>query len=200
MAEAAPALALLVVGIAAATVDWTWDLTAVFVATILAAALLTGPATLVGPDPGPPPRGEARRRRRFAAGVALLLVAWISICGSGLLLLSAHALDSSRSAADRDDIGAALDAANDAIDLQPWSAEPRTQLALVYELAGDFDAAADAIDEAISRSPDDYRLRLLAARIDAEGDDLGGARSALLEAQRLNPRDPEIQRQVEDAS
>ncbi len=200
VAEAAPALALLVVGMAAATVDWTWDLPAVFAATILAAALLTGPATLAGPDPGPPPRGEARRRRRFAAGVGLLLVAWISICGSGLLLLSAHALDSSRSAAGRDDIDGALEAANDAIDLQPWSAAPRTQLALVYELAGEYDSASSAIDEAISRSPDDYRLHLLAARIDAEADDLDGARAALLEAQRLNPRDPEIAKQLEAAS
>ena len=73
VAEVAPALALLVVGLAAAAVDWTWDLPAVFVSTILAAALLTGPATLSGPDPGPAAaRGGAqpaalRRRRRPAA-------------------------------------------------------------------------------------------------------------------------------------
>ena len=50
-----------------------------------------------------PARTRGRRRAsraarraagaRFAGGVALLLVAWISICGSGLLLLSAHSLD-----------------------------------------------------------------------------------------------------------
>ena len=169
--EAAPALALLVVGLAAAAVDWTWDLPAVFVSTILAAALLTGPATLSGPDPGPPPRGAVRNRRRFAAGVGLLLVAWVSICASGLLMLSAHALNSSQEAAARGDVDSALSSANDAVDLQPWAADPRTQLALVYEQAGDYEHAVEAIDEAISRSPDDYRLRLLAARMKVENGD-----------------------------
>ena len=53
-------------------------------------------------------RATARRRRGFASGVALLLVAWISICGSGLLLLSAHSLDASRSDAADGDVEAAL--------------------------------------------------------------------------------------------
>ena len=195
MPEVGPALALLVVGVAIAAVDWTWDLPAVFAITIVAAALLTGPATLGGPDPGPPsrePRDQARRRRGFAGGVALLLVAWISICGSGLLLLSAHSLAASRSDAADGDVDAAISAANDAIDLQPWSAEPRTQLALVYEQEGDYAEAREAIAEAIERSPDDYRLHLLAARMAAEDGDAPAARSALLAAHQLNPRDPAI--------
>ena len=198
--EAAPALALLVVGLAAAAVDWTWDLPAVFVSTILAAALLTGPATLSGPDPGPPPRGAVRNRRRFAAGVGLLLVAWVSICASGLLMLSAHALNSSQEAAARGDVDSALSSANDAVDLQPWAADPRTQLALVYEQAGDYEHAVEAIDEAISRSPDDYRLRLLAARMKVENGDNDAGLASLLEAERLNPRDPDIQAEVRRAS
>ncbi len=198
VAEAAPVLAVLVVGLAASAVDWTWDLPAVFGIAVVAAALLTGPATLPGPDPPSRPRpGEVRSRRRFGAGVALLLVAWLSICGSGLLLLSAHSLDSSRDAAARGDIGAAVEAANDAIDLQPWAAEPRTQLALVYEQAGEYETAHTEIAEAIDRSPDDYRLRLVAARIAAEAGDPEAARDEVLAAHRLNPRDPEIQQQVE---
>jgi hypothetical protein len=200
VAEVAPALALLVVGLAAAAVDWTWDLPAVFVATILAAALLTGPATLAGPDPGLPPWGAVRNRRRFAAGVGLLLVAWVSICACGLLMLSANALHSSGAAAAEGDIDSALSSANDAVDLQPWAAAPRTQLALVYEQAGDYDKAAEAIDEAISRSPDDYRLRLLAARMKFENGETDAAYASLLEAQRLNPRDPEIRAEVKRAS
>ncbi len=197
--EAAPACALLALGVMAAAVDWTWDLPAVFGITVVAAALLTGPATLPGPDPGPPSRqfrGEARSRRGFAAGVALLLIAWVSICGSGLLLLSAHALESSRSDAGAGDLAGAADAANEAIDLQPWAAEPRTQLALVYEQAGEFDRAGEEIAEAIERSPEDYRLRLVAARIYFAAGDPDGSRAQLLEAHRLNPRDPEIAEQV----
>ncbi len=166
---------------------------------MVAAALLTGPATLAGPDPGPPSRrdrGQARTRRGFAAGVVLLLVAWAAICGSGLLLLSANSLESSRDAAERADIEAAIDAANEAIDLQPWDAEPRTQLALVYEQAGDYQRATEEIAEAIERAPEEYRLHLLAARMASESGDDEASSAALLEALRLNPRDPEIQQQV----
>lgn len=190
--EAGPALALLVVGFAAAAVDWTWDLPAVFASTAVAAALLTGPATLASESEAPTSRWIARSRRRFAGGVVVLLVAWISICGSALLLLSANSLDASGDAADRGDIQAAVDAANDAIDLQPWSAEPRQQLALVYEQAGQYEEAREAIDEAIERSPDDYRLRLLAARIAGQDGDAVAAQAALGDAYRLNPRDPGI--------
>ena len=190
--ETGPALALLVVGFAAAAVDWTWDLPAVFASTVVAAALLTGAATLGGePEAPPTTRWIARSRRRFAGGVVVLLVAWVSICGSALLLLSANSIDSSRDAADRGDIQAAVDAANDAIDLQPWSAEPRQQLALVFEQAGQYDEAREAIDEAIERAPDDYRLRLLAARIAGAAGDVAAARAALDDAHRLNPQDPQ---------
>jgi hypothetical protein len=195
--DTAPALALLAVGFAAAAVDWTWDLPAVFGITVVAAALLTGPATLTGAamrtseSPWP-----VRSRRRFAGGVVVLLVAWISICGSALLLLSAHSLDSSRNAAADGDVEAALDSANEAIDLQPWAAEPRTQLALVYEQAGDLEQAREAIADAIDRSPDDYRLHLLASRMATEDDDPEAAREALLAAHELNPRDPEIFNEV----
>jgi hypothetical protein len=201
IAEAAPALALLVIGFAAAAVDWTWDLPAVFGITVVAAGLLAGPATLPGPDGWPAPgRWAVRSRRRFAAGVVLLLVAWVSICGSALLLLSAHSLDSSRAAADRGDIQAALNAANDAIDLQPWAAEPRQQLGLVYEQAKDYPEAIDAINEAIRRSPADYRLHLLASRIASEAGDLSTAQQALFAAHRLNPRDPAILQLIEFSS
>jgi Tfp pilus assembly protein PilF len=86
------------------------------------------------------------------------------------------------------------------VDLQPWAADPRTQLALVYEQAGDYEHAVEAIDEAISRSPDDYRLRLLAARMKVENGDNDGGLASLLEAERLNPRDPDIQAEVRRAS
>ena len=191
--EAGPALALLAVGFAAAAVDWTWDLPAVFGVTVVAAALLTGPATLgaaVRPTAAAP--WPVRSRRRFAGGVVVLLVAWLTICGSALLLLSDNSLDASRDAAADGDIETALDAANDAIDLQPWSAEARSQLALVYEQAGDYAQAREAIDEAIERSPNDYRLHLLASRMASEDDDPAAAREALVAAHLLNPLDPEI--------
>ena len=191
----APALALLVVGLAAAAVDWTWDLPAVFVVDDRRRGAAHRAGDAVRPGPGAAAaraRSRSRRRVRGAAS-ALLLVAWVSICASGLLMLSAHALDSSReAAARRRRRGGALSAANDAIDLQPWAADPRTQLALVYEQAGDYDEAREAIDEAISRSPDDYRLRLLAARMAVEDGDNAAARGGAARGPSAQPARPRI--------
>ncbi len=184
-----PVLALLGVGAAAAAVDWTWDLPAVFIPTVIAAGLLVGPATLPTTGDGGPAGwfGTARSRRRFAGGVVVLLVAWLSICASGLLLLADNRLERSRDASAEGDLEGAFDAANDAIDLEPWAAEPRTQLALLYEKSGDIPAARAALDEAIERSPRDFQLYLLEARFAAADDDPDAAAAALARAAELNP-------------
>jgi tetratricopeptide (TPR) repeat protein len=162
---------------------------------VIAAALLGGPATLrapAGPDGPATVFGTVRSRRRFAGGVAILLVGWISICASGLLMLAKNSLESSRAAAARGDIEAAVDAANDAADLEPWAAEPRSQLSLVYEEGGDLDAAAIEIGEAIERAPEDWRLRMIAGCLYAASDDLTTARENAAAARALNPRVPEL--------
>lgn len=192
--ELAPALALLGVGAAAAAVDWTWDLPAVFLAPLVAAGLLVGPATLPATDRvgSPTIGGIARSRRRFARGVAVLLVAWVSICASGLLLLSDDRLEASRDAAASGDIQRAIEAVGEAIDLQPWAADPRAQLALLREDAGDLEAARDALDEAIARARDDFALYLVAARLDLAAGDHGAAVENFQRAIELNPLDPRL--------
>jgi hypothetical protein len=190
--EIGPAVGVLVVGVLAAAVDWTWDLPAVFVPAVIAAALLAGSATLpgAGPDRAAAPVGEVRSRRRFAAGVAVLLVAWLSICAAGLLLLSDHSLESSRDAASRGDLDAAIGAAGDARDLEPWAAEPRTQLALLYAEAGEIGAALDSLQAAIDRSPRDFELYLLRAGYQVAEHDQAAAKASLERARQLNPFDP----------
>lgn len=192
--ELAPALALLAVGAAAAAVDWTWDLPAVFVPTLVAAALLAGSATLA-PGPagaGTEIRGIARSRRRFGRGVAVLLVAWLSICAAGLLLFADNRLEASRDAAARGDDAEAVGLANEAIDLEPWAAEPRTQLALLHERAGELPAAREALGQAIARARDDYELYLLAYRLDLGAGDDAAAAADLARATELNPMDPRL--------
>ena len=194
-----PALAVLGVGAAAAAVDWTWDLPAVFGVTVVAVALLTGPATLTldaGPAPGRALGGQGSRTR-FAAGIALLMVAWVSICAAALLVLSDRALERSRDLASRGDLAGAIEAADDSADVEPWAAEPRTQLALLYERGGDAADALSALDEAIERSPLDYRLYLLRARILLGRGDLAAARSSLARARELNPLEPVVIEQSE---
>jgi hypothetical protein len=193
VAELAPALAVLSVGIAAVAVDWTWDLPGALLPAIVAAALLAGPATLPGPPEGRRVAfGTAGSRRRFAGGVIVLLVAWVAICGSGLLLLSDHSLDSSREAFARGDLDAAIDSADAAADLEPWASGPRTQLALLYESAGDLPAARKAIDDAIERAPESYQLYVLRSRIAAAAGDTAESRASLERAAELNPLDEDL--------
>ncbi len=70
------ALAVLATGIVSAAIDWTWELPACFGLVVLAAALLTGPATLDAEAALRPPRGpstgpaEPRGGDRPASGSA----------------------------------------------------------------------------------------------------------------------------------
>ncbi len=175
-AEIAVALAVLAAGIVSAALEWTWYLTATFVPVIVAVALLTGPATQPAPAtrwrtgsgngngaaPSRPPS-----RGRFGWGVATLLAGWTSILAALSLLLTAARLSDSQADARNRDYPAAAEAAEDAQTLQPWSAEPRLQLALVYEAEGHLNQARSTLNEAIARAPYDYRIYLVAARIDA---------------------------------
>ena len=158
-------------GFAAAAVDWTWDLPAVFGVD----GGRRGAADRAGDPARRPTRARTRRpAARRAAGDGSppgSRCCWSPGSRSAARgCCCCRRTRSSRAATQPrgGDLEAALDAANDAIDLQPWAAEPRTQLALVYEQAGDLDEAREAIAEAIERAPDDYRLHLLAARMAAE--------------------------------
>ena len=143
--EAGPALALLVVGFAAAAVDWTWDLPAVFGVTIVAAALLTGPGDAARPPPAPSPRRSwpVRSRRRFAAGV----VAAAGRLGLDLRLrrcCCSRRTRSTRAATPRPTATSRRRSTRPTTRSTCSRGRPSRapQLALVYEQAGDYDAGA----------------------------------------------------------
>jgi hypothetical protein len=193
------ALAILITGIVSAAIDWTWELSACFGLVVLAAALLTGPATL-GKQPAlgavtqavDDRRGRTSRTRpaRFGLGVATLLVGWAAIWAGGTVFLTEVRLANSRSAASAGDLSSAVQDARDASTLQPWAAGPRLQLALVEELNGDLRAANRDLGKAIQRAPDDWQLWFVRARLEVKSGDVSGARRALARARRLNPRAP----------
>jgi O-antigen ligase len=196
------ALAILAAGIVSAAIDWTWELPACFGLVVLAAALLTGPATL-GPEAGSLPpfvvnggraRPPAPRRPRFGLGVATLLVGWVAIWAGGVQFLTEVKLGDSRAAASSRDLSSAAQDAHDASRLQPWAAEPRLQLALVEELDGDLGAADRELREAIERAPDDWQLWFVRARLKVKAGDVAAARRALDRARELNPRAPFLAR------
>jgi O-antigen ligase len=197
-AAAAAALAVFAAGCVGVAADWNWDLPAVFAPAIVAAALLTGPATLAADLPRIPVRGVARSRRRFAAGVAVLGFSWIAICASGLLLAARYELTASQHASDDGDLTKAAQQANNAIDLEPWAAEPRRRLAEVMLEAGNLPEAAKAIDEAIVRAPEDPELWLVRAQVQLASGDRQAAVTSVAFAKNLAPRAPELEPSVAD--
>jgi tetratricopeptide (TPR) repeat protein len=185
-AVAGALLALLAAGAFSASIDWMWELPAVFAPIVVAAALLTGPATAAAPSARGRTR-EVRGRPRLAAAVATGLIGWVAVLCAGDLLLTDAKLEESRSAAAGRDFDAAAEAANDAVALQPWAAEPRLQLGLVQEALGDYASAADTLRGAIDRAPDDWRIWFLLGRVEERSHRLPAARRAYARARALNP-------------
>jgi Tfp pilus assembly protein PilF len=120
----------------------------------------------------------------------LLAVGWIALLAAGDAFLTQRALEESRSAAGSADYREAATRAGDAIALQPWAADPRLQLALVNEAAGDLAQAREEAAEATGKAPDDWLVWLARARIEARSGRVAAASAALQQARRLNPRAP----------
>jgi tetratricopeptide (TPR) repeat protein len=184
----AAALTAVVAGFAlAAGIDWMWELTAVTVVGLVAIALLTGSGTEPGPEPAP----DATRMstwRALSIGVTLLAV--VAMALQAVPLFADYQLARSRDAAARGDGDAALEAAATARDLEPWAATPRLQQALVEERLGRLRQARSSVGQAIERDGEDWRLWLVAARLDTKLGQIEQASRALARAAALNPRSP----------
>lgn len=172
--------AVVAYGVAAA-LDWSWEVPGVTVPALVAAGLLAGP--MLGGSDAQARLGRPGRRVGAALGV---LVA----SGAAVLLVGDLALGASRDAAAAGSLPKAAAAAKAARTLEPWSAEPELQLALVLEQAGDLSGSVGAVDRAVDRSPNDWAIRFVAARIDTEAGRIASARSELSAARLLNPRAP----------
>jgi tetratricopeptide (TPR) repeat protein len=194
---AAAGVAVLTAGALTAAIEWTWDIPGVFAPVVLAAAVLTGPATLRPPVPraigAPSPSGWLRRftlttpRERFGLGVATMLIGFASIWIAAVTLLTGIQLTDSRDAADVGELERAADAARDAETIQPWAAAPRLQLAQVEELRGNYDAARAAVAEARERSPGDWRTWFVTARIEDAAGREAESEAALERAAEISP-------------
>jgi O-Antigen ligase len=178
----------------AAAVDWMWELTIVSVVAFACLALATGPGTAVSDRPRLVPPGTRpplrARLQRYGLGGGVVIASWLLICALAIPLLADARLQDSRTAVGRGDLRAAFSAAADARAIQPWSAEPALQLALVQEVAGNFRAAHRWILRAIARDRVDWRLWLARARIEAELGLIDQAARSLDRARSLNPKSP----------
>lgn len=175
----AVALAVLAAGIFSATIDWMWELPVGFGPVIVIAALLTGPAL------APPPQ---RGRSRFGFGVGALVVGWLAIVAALLGVFGEDKTGDSLEALERGKLAEAIDSADTAATLTPWSAQPYLLKAAALEGQGDLEEAQDAADEALERDSGDWSVWAVAARIEAKRGDLEAAFDSLGEANRRNPQ------------
>lgn len=172
-----------------AAIDWVWQITAIAGVAIVAMALVAAAET-ARPKAVTATTEQGERTIRFALGAAALACAWVVICAQAIPWLASIKLAESQAAVRRDDGDAAFSAAADAKRIQPWAASPYLQLALVEEASGHLASARRWIGDAIERDPENWRLWLVAARLETKAGDIARAARTLERAASLNPRSP----------
>ena len=161
--------------IVSASIDWTWELTALGAVFFACAGLLVA-------RPGSSDRGGS-----LARGMAVALVAWVAIFVQAVPLIAEWQVDTSQAAVRDGDVNRAKEAAETARSVMPWAAGPNMQYAQALEVAGDYDAAAKYASEAIRQEPTNWATWLVLARIENRRGNEEQARRYLLKARSLNP-------------
>ena len=161
----------------AAAIDWMWEMTIVGSVGVVCLALAVSRV-----DTSPRTRIFPIARVVAAAGALAAVLALM------LPLLVRLQLDESRAAARSNQPVVAIEAASVARDLQPWASSPYVQLALVEESAGEVAAAMASIEQALARDSRDWRLWLVATRLQTKAGAIVAARRSLARARELNPR------------
>ena len=186
-AAAAALSAALLAFLFEAGIDWMWETTAVTVVAMVCLGLLTGPATVYR-------RSERIRAADRGAWVgisaraAAVAVVLVLVAAQAVPLLAQSAVGQSEDAVGRGDGAEALKTAKAAERIQPWAASTHLQRALVEELSGNVPAALAAIRRALARESGDWRLWVVAARLETKAGEFESARESLDRAVALNPR------------
>jgi hypothetical protein len=170
-------IAVVATGAIGAAVDWTWEIPAVFGPVVVCAALLLASA-----------RSRPLARDGYLLGVGTVAAAWVAIVAGGLVVLTQIELERSRSAAADGRIAEAINRAEQAHTVTPWSAEPFIQLALLQEDSGNLDQALHLLKEAESRDSEDWRLPVIEASLQGQRGDGQAARAAIARFSALSPK------------
>jgi O-antigen ligase/polysaccharide polymerase Wzy-like membrane protein len=156
--------------------DWLWELAVIPIAFLLLASVLVSAGDRHRKTPLPP---SAR-----VAGACLAIAAMVAIA---IPLSATTSLRQSQAEARAADFSAALREARDAAAVEPFSAAPPLQEALVLEAQGSLASAATAIAVATRREPDEWRAWLIRSRIEAERGNASAAVADFRRARALNP-------------
>lgn len=168
-----------------AAVDWSWDLTVLPVAALLLAA------AILGPDARSRHRRESRFRpirNRIPVMAAIVVISVPCLALLTVNFTSAQLVNRSQSESERGDTAAALDSARAAVKIQPYSASPRLQEALVLGAEGRYGAALAAARQATEREPTNWRTWFVRMAMAAHVGRADEAVRAYRQAARLNHR------------
>lgn len=161
------AFAVVIVVAISSSIDWIYEMPAVFGAGIVASAAICCGAREA--EAGSPATvAEAARLPWRYALVPLVLAAAIA---SGALAVGSDQLDRANAAINRGDLVEAAGEARAASRFLPWSSEPDLVLAQIEDVAGNNDAAIRSAEEAARKNPSDYRSWLVLATIRARTND-----------------------------
>jgi hypothetical protein len=168
-------LAVFIAGASGALFDWTWEIPAVFAPAVVCSGLIISSAPSL-----------RELRGRLWGGLAIL-AACAGVVVGGVVVLSEQNLRLSREAASDGRIDEAISRAKAARSIEPWSADPYTQLALLERERGDISAALGYVRQAEERDSEDWRLPVIEATLLQRSGDFSSARTAYLRAGRLSP-------------
>jgi hypothetical protein len=199
--RAAAVAAASIAFVISAGVDWVWQVPALPVAFVLLCAAALAPrrggARSSAAKPGDQPvgrlvRGPAIRRSASVLGVrlGLPLVAVAGLVAIGVPLAATTALRRSQAAAASGNTAAALLDARAAERVEPNSASPQLQEALVLELRGDYTGALVAVHRATSDEPLNWQGWLVRSRLQAEAGQPAASLASYRRAKSLNPKSP----------
>jgi len=180
----AAAASACIVFVAAAAVDWMWEVAAFPIAFLILAAVAVTPN---GPEAGVA-GGATRASRSFIGPAAVVALAALAIVAIAMPVAGESLVQSSRERLADGDPEAALQAAEDAVSVQPYAATPRIQEALVLEQLGRGDEAVAAGREAADRESTNWRTWIVLSGLEARAGNASEAVAAYRRADALNPR------------
>lgn len=161
-----------------AVVDWMWQIPVLAVAFLLLASLLVTAADDSEAQPRP--------SLGLALRAGLVLAALAGIVAIAIPLASGALLRDSEVDAREGRLDSALEAARTAQNVQPGSAAPRLQEALVLEERGELTEAAAAARRATELEPLSWRNWLVLSRVEAERGRATPSARAYAKAKALN--------------
>jgi hypothetical protein len=175
---------------AAAAIDWVWQIAAVVAAAFaLAAVILAGrdePPSSSAQEPAGSSSSDGRLTR-WLPRIAVSVAALAALGAISVPLADAIAVRQSQDAAISGNLSAAYRDSLTAQRLEPYAGTPYLQEALVLEQARDYGPAVTAAKTATRKEPTDWEVWLSLARIESEAGLEKAAVASIARARSLNP-------------